>query len=57
MKLKIHSDVKRIKQNIVYVSAYKAQELLGIFTEAKHFGINKHHLSSRKLSFQTTQLP
>lgn len=35
-------------------SAYKAQKLLSLFTEAKHFGINKHIiLVYLKLHFQT----
>lgn len=46
-------------------SAYKAQKLLSLFTEAKHFGINKHYFSlpettfpnSTLFSLQLTKLP
>lgn len=52
-KLALHQ-IKKNKIKLFFNSAYKAQELLGVFTEAEHFGINKHTtLVYLKLSFQT----
>lgn len=45
---------KKKINHFFFNSAYKAQELLSTFTEAEHFGINKHTtLVCLKLSFQT----